>query len=174
MYPKADSLAQYLREMTGLNFWRRRAIDYPSLALGRPRGPPFLPERARSRVALSISMQLLAYLAGAGSIALGCRTLLYYWSLPAILAQPFLRAVLIVEHTGCSRDSNGLTNTRTTLTLFPLRLLMWNMPYHAEHHLFPAVPFHQLPALHREVQLRLGNLAAGYPAAGRLVVKSLR
>jgi fatty acid desaturase len=93
--------------------------------------------------------------------------------LPAILAQPFLRALLIVEHTGCSRDRNGLSNTRTTLTLFPVRLLMWNMPYYAEHHLFPAVPFHRLPALHRQVRFRLANIAAGYRAANRLVVKSL-
>ena len=26
---------------------------------------------------------------------------------------------------------------------------MWNMPYHAEHHAFPAVPFHSLPALNK-------------------------
>jgi fatty acid desaturase len=69
--------------------------------------------------------------------------------MPVVLAPPFLRALLIVEHTGCSQDRNGLTNTRTTLTGFPIRFLMWNMPYHAEHHLCPAVPFHRLPALHR-------------------------
>jgi fatty acid desaturase len=73
-------------------------------------------------------------LAGAVSIALGFRGVLYFWLLPALLAPPLLRALLIVEHTGCSQDGNGLTNTRTTLTSFPIRLLMWNMPYHAEHH----------------------------------------
>ena len=30
-----------------------------------------------------------------------------------------------------------------------LNALAWQMPYHAEHHLFPSVPFHRLPALHR-------------------------
>jgi len=25
--------------------------------------------------------------------------------------------------------------------------LFWNMPYHAEHHMLPAVPFHALPGL---------------------------
>ena len=56
------------------------------------------------------------YSAGAVSVMLGFRAVLYYWFLPAILAQPFLRALLIVEHAGCSQNGNGLTNTRTTLT----------------------------------------------------------
>ncbi len=64
------------------------------------------------------------------------------------LASPFLRAYLLAEHTGCTLDRNGLTNTRTTLTTAPVRLLMWNMPYHAEHHLFPSIPFHRLAEAH--------------------------
>ena len=37
----------------------------------------------------------------------------------------------------------------------------WNMPYHAEHHAYPAVPFHALPRLHGHVKTRLANLAPG-------------
>lgn len=29
-----------------------------------------------------------------------------------------------------------------------MRFLCWNMNYHIEHHMYPMVPFHQLPALH--------------------------
>jgi fatty acid desaturase len=173
MYPKAGNRRQYFKEITGLNFWLRRAIDYPSLALGRIRNLPFVPDHVRLRVALSLSMQLLLYLVAASSIALGCPAALYFWFLPAVLAQPLLRALLIVEHTGCSHDRNGLANTRTTSTLFPVRLLMWNMPYHAEHHLFPAVPFHRLPALHREVGDKLVHTAPSYRAANRAVRQSL-
>jgi fatty acid desaturase len=32
------------------------------------------------------------------------------------------------------------------------RFLYWNMNYHVEHHMFPMVPFHALPALHEEVK----------------------
>jgi fatty acid desaturase len=120
-----------------------------------------------------MSAQLLIYLAGGVSIALGFREALYFWFLPALLAQPLLRALLIAEHTGCSRDRNGLTNTRTTLTSFPIRLLMWNMPYHAEHHLYPAIPFHLLPTLHREVRAAVRHVAPGYVAANREIVQSL-
>ena len=81
-------------------------------------------------------------------------------------------SLLIVEHTGCSFDRNGLTNTRTTLAGAPIRLLMWNMPFHAEHHLYPSVPFHQLPALHRQVRDQLHHLAPSYVAANREVMLS--
>jgi fatty acid desaturase len=38
------------------------------------------------------------------------------------------------------------------------------MPYHAEHHSYPAVPFHQLPALHRAIRDHLKVTAPGYAA----------
>jgi fatty acid desaturase len=173
IYPKASTRLGYFKEITGMMFWLRRAIDYPALAFGRTQQLPFVPDNARRRIAFSVSMQLLIYSAGAVSVMLGFRAVLYYWFLPAILAQPFLRALLIVEHAGCSQDGNGLTNTRTTLTWFPIRLLMWNMPYHAEHHLCPSIPFHQLPALHVKIRGQLKHLASSYVAANRAVVHPL-
>src|SRR5205823_7425089 len=123
MFPKATNRLQYLREIAGFNFWLRRAIDYPALAFSLLRNLPFLPESARRGVAFSMSAQLLIYLAATLSIALGYRGALLFWFLPVLLAQPVLRALPIAEHTGCSHDRNGLTNTRTTLAWFPVRLL---------------------------------------------------
>jgi fatty acid desaturase len=173
IYPKARSRGEYLREISAVMFWLRRAVDYPALACGRTRGLPFVPDSARREIALSMSAQLLIYLAAAGSIALGYSAALYFWFLPALLAQPFLRALLIAEHTGCSLDANGLTNTRTTLAGFPIRLLMWNMPFHAEHHLYPSVPFHRLPTLHARIKERLAHVAPSYPAANAAILRSL-
>jgi fatty acid desaturase len=173
MFPKARNRLEYLREIAGFNFWLRRAIDYPALAVGLVRNLPFLPESARRSVALSMSAQLLIYLAATLSIVLGYRAALLFWFLPVLLALPVLRALLIAEHTGCSPDRNGLTNTRTTLASFPVRLLMWNMPFHAEHHLYPSIPFHRLPALHREVRGGLRHLASGYAAAHREIIRTL-
>jgi fatty acid desaturase len=39
---------------------------------------------------------------------------------------------------------------------------MWNMPYHAEHHLFPSIPFHRLAAAHAAIRDRLGFVQPGY------------
>ena len=70
-------------------------------------------------------------------------------------------------------DDAPLANTRTTLSCAPLRFLMWNMPYHAEHHTAPAVPFHALPALHRDLSGALQRLAPGYTAFHRSYTASL-
>ena len=55
-----------------------------------------------------------------------------------------------------------LANTRTLLTAAPVRFLAWNMPYHTEHHSFPAVPFHRLPHLHRLMRSDVMYLDPGY------------
>lgn len=93
-------------------FWYRRAIDYPGLAPGRAAGLPFVPAAAPRPIALSMSCQLLIYFAAAVAIAMGKAAALYFWFLPALLAMPLLRFYLITEHTGCSRDGNGLSNRR--------------------------------------------------------------
>ena len=92
----------------------------------------------------------------------GWQTPFLFWIGPQLLGQPPLRAYLLSEHTGCSLDRNGLTNTRTTLTNGAIRLLMWNMPYHAEHHLYPSIPFHRLADAHALIRQRLGFLQPGY------------
>ena len=120
-----------------------------------------------------MSAQLLVYAAAAASVVIGFQAVLFYWFLPVVLAQPLLRALLIAEHTGCTQDADGLSNTRTTLTAFPVRLLMWNMPFHAEHHLYPAIPFHQLPAAHRVLGQHLAHLAPGYSAVNREILRAL-
>jgi fatty acid desaturase len=173
IFAKAKNRREYVRELSGFMFWWRRLLDYPRLALGFARDLPFVPVSARRAVALSMTAQLAIYLAAAVALGFGYDGVLIYWFIPVVLAQPFLRALLVAEHTGCSHDQNGLTNTRTTAASFPIRLLMWNMPFHAEHHLYPVVPFHQLPALHAHVRERLRYRAPSYLAANREIVQSL-
>lgn len=52
------------------------------------------------------------------------------------------------QHVGLSSDVNDFRlNTRTyTCGWFPA-FCYWNMQYHVEHHMFPAVPFYNLPRL---------------------------
>ena len=170
--PKAESLAGYFAEISGLWFWPLRPLNFLKLALGLTRDIPFIPESARKKVALSAGVQLTIYAAAVVSIAAGFPYSWYYWFLPALLAQPLLRAITIAEHSGCTIDDNGLTNTRTTLASWPVRLLMWNMPFHTEHHLYPSIPFHQLPQAHLELKSRLANIAQGYIDANVQVVHS--
>jgi fatty acid desaturase len=50
---------------------------------------------------------------------------------------------------------------------------MWNMPFHAEHHLFPAVPFHRLPALHDQIGNRFSHVEPGYAATNYKIWRAL-
>jgi fatty acid desaturase len=67
-----------------------------------------------------------------------------------------------------------LKNSRTTTTNWPLRRLAWNMPYHAEHHAYPALPFHALPAAHRALAPRIAVQAPGYIAVHRDIIGAYR
>jgi fatty acid desaturase len=91
----------------------------------------------------------------------------WVWLLPIVLGQPFLRLYLLAEHGDCPEVANMFENTRTTFTTGVMRFLAWNMPYHAEHHVYPAVPFHKLPELHGLMKDELRVTAEGYGAFAR-------
>jgi fatty acid desaturase len=173
MDPKPRNLFEYVLEISAIPFWFFRPLTFTRLATGQTKQYPFVPENARRKIAISASVQLAVYIAGIVSIAMGYSFALYFFFLPAILAQPLLRAILLAEHTGCTNDEDGLTNTRTTLASFPIRLLMWNMPYHTEHHLYPSIPFYQLPKAHGELREKLAHLAPSYVAANRTIIRTL-
>jgi fatty acid desaturase len=50
---------------------------------------------------------------------------------------------------------------------------MWNMPFHAEHHLSPSLPFHALPEAHVALATRLVHCERGYLAVHRGFLKAL-
>jgi len=85
-----------------------------------------------------------------------------------VLSHLFLGVWLQTEHTGRGFDGSILTRTRTVETLAPVRYFLWNMNYHAEHHAWPAVPWHALPRVHALVRSHVDE-APGYLALHREV-----
>ena len=163
--------AEYLWVMSGIPWWLGKIKGHWQVAMGQFENMPYLPETAYQEVQRSTWLQLAIYgSAIALSIAVGQPWFLLYWVVPLAIGQPLLRFILIAEHTGCPDGNNPLTNTRTTLTTWPIRLMMWNMPFHAEHHLYPSIPFHQLAAAHDELSQHFAYVAPGYVAVNRAVV----
>ncbi len=163
--PVPTSLAAYLLEISGWNWWTGKLRGYGRLLCGDLSTYPYLNADVRPQVRRSVRLQFLVYvLLAAVSLLDGNGLLFWNWLLPLALGQPFLRLLLLAEHTGCAYSSDGLANTRTTLTIAPVRWLMWNMSFHAEHHLYPSMPFHALPAAHRWIGPRLQHLDSGYLA----------
>jgi len=142
-------------------------------ALGR-NSDSFVPEKGRAKVLSEARWFLALYaLMFAGSVLLQSTALLWTWIVPVLIGQPFLRAYLLAEHTRCPHVSNMLENTRTTFTTAIVRFVAWNMPYHAEHHSYPAVPFHRLPRFHRIIAEHLRSTERGYVRFHRKLVANL-
>jgi fatty acid desaturase len=171
--PKPTTFGGWLLHVSGLPYWRAQVGGLIRRALGRT-PEPFLPPRAAARVVREARL-LLAIYAGIAAVAAvsGSTAPLIYWIIPALAGQPFLRLFLLAEHTGCPLSADMLANTRTTLTTGIVRFFTWNMPFHAEHHAFPALPFHALPAAHREVRLDLKVIAPGYLAVNRDILRAI-
>jgi fatty acid desaturase len=158
--PKPTGFLTYALELSGLPWWLGKLRHHVAIARGRVAGYGFLNDRTRPEVIRSVRLQLLVYGLGiAASIAVGRPLIVIFWLLPVAVAQPLLRAILLAEHTACSNDDDAMTNTRTTYTTLPVRFLMWEMPYHAEHHRYPALPFFALRGAHTVVGPHLAHVA---------------
>jgi len=165
--PLPRSKANLAWHIAGGPYWTGQLRTLLVNAAGSNRDA-FVPPRSRAALAREARWFLVIYLAlAAGSFLIGTAALLWLWLLPVLLGEPFLRVYLLAEHTGCPHVPDMLRNTRTTLTTALVRFLAWNMPFHVEHHAWPAVPFHKLPAFHGILRDRLTVTANGYTAATR-------
>jgi fatty acid desaturase len=164
--PKPASLGGYLLLVSGLPYWRERLVTVSGHAAGRVR-QAFIAKPQAAAVVREARLLLAVYGAVAGlSLAAGS------WA-AALLGQPWLRMYLLAEHTGCPLVPDMLENSRTTRSNAVVRWLVWNMPYHSEHHSYPALPFHALPAAHGLLRERIAIRASGYLAVQREIIAGL-
>lgn len=165
--PRPATPVRYAMYMSGLSDWSWRVRTLVKNAIS-PNRDPYVPERARSAVRREARVFIGLYLGlAAMSVALVTNLLVVLWVAPLLVGGPFLRGYLLAEHAGCPSVESMFDNTRTTFTNRAVRFISWNMPFHAEHHVFPAVPFHQLPAFHEHTKQHLGCTADGYLAFNR-------
>ncbi len=168
------NLREYLWQISGIPWWIGKVQTHFLCATGQMDDFPFIPETARSQIQRSVQVQLLVYF-GAIALSVYCQQPWFFlgWLLPLAIGQPFLRFILLAEHTDCTLDANPFANTRTTLTSWPLQRFIWNISFHAEHHFCPAIPFHALPNAHQQLQKHLNQVAPGYVAVNYSIVQHL-
>ena len=174
--PPPATTWQYALRLAGWGYYTSRVSVFGRILRDRWDGMDFIPARERPAVRRSVAAMLALVLAAFASWSwLDPAGPWLHWLLPVAMAQPILRAMLLSEHTLCSDDDDGLSNTRTTLAAWPLRLVHWNMPFHAEHHLYPSIPFFNLPRAHELVRDRLVHVAGGYlETQGRILDRIAR
>ncbi|QDC09966.1 fatty acid desaturase [Oceanicola sp. D3] len=169
-HPRPGTRAALALYLTGWGFWRGNLAALLRNAAARP--APYVPPRQRRAVIWEARAHIAIWLTAL--LTIPPSYLLSLWLLPLLLGQPALRLYLLAEHGLCPPVANMLANTRTTRTTRAIRFLAWNMPYHAEHHAFPAVPFHALPKLHEKTRAHLQQVSPGYAAFTRSYLRSLR
>ncbi len=159
---KPATLGAWVWHVSGLPYWGASLGLLGRLMLGRGMAE-YIPEGARARIVAEARWMGAVYLVLALSLLVSPAAF-WFWLLPVLLGQPFLRLYLLAEHGDCPQVANMFENTRTTFTTALVRLLAWNMPYHVEHHVMPTVPFFRLPALHGLMREELQVTSEGYAA----------
>jgi fatty acid desaturase len=137
-----NNLRAYVRRILGAPYRRLRLLVIADCWRGDLSRYPYVSQQAAPSIIRSVRAMSAVMVGGSlvSGILVGWETPFVYWILPQLLCQPFLRAYVLAEHTGCAIDRNGLTNTRTTLTNAAVRLLMCAVPRRA-----PSVSIDPIP-----------------------------
>jgi fatty acid desaturase len=173
--PRPVTRRQWLLYVSGLPYWYWQLRGLVTRALGRVPEDFYGNDEQRRKVVAESRLIIGVYaIILILSLALRSDIALRYWVVPVLLGQPMLRLYLLAEHWGCAlAPAPMLQRSRTTYTNPIVRFLAWNMPYHAEHHANPAVPFHALPQANALLAAEIGTTSPGYVAASRWIYERL-
>ena len=169
--PKPEGWRALIGYLFDARYWLAKPRTLIANAFG-PLDAAYIPKRQKSRIRGEARAMLATYGALALSTPWTGAVLFWVWLLPLTLGFPVLRLYLLAEHGRCPKVANMFDNTRTTLTNRFVRFLAWNMPYHAEHHAWPQVPFHNLGAVHGLARDHLCHVSPGYRAFARDYAKA--
>ncbi len=108
------------------------------------------------------------------SVAIKSLLPLMYVGLPTFYGAWLMVVFGLTQHAGLAEDVlDHRLNSRTVFMNPLFRFLYWNMNYHVEHHIFPTVPYHALPALHAEVRAEMPRPYRGLWEAYREIIPAL-
>ena len=118
-------------------------VPWKALGIASPKG--------RKRIFIEYSLMLFLYAAVVfTAISSGhLWWLLLYWLIPAQIATALSNVRGLAEHLGTPGEGDAIARTRTVTSNGLVSFLMLNLNYHLEHHLFPAVPWYNLPRIHQ-------------------------
>jgi fatty acid desaturase len=134
------------------NGWARMLLN----ASGRldPEEATFIPETEHPKVIRIARIWVLIYAATiAIALALGSILPLMLIGLPRLYGAWHHVMTGVLQHAGLAENVIDHRLNSRTVHMNPVsRFIYWNMNYHVEHHMFPMVPYHRLPALHRRIK----------------------
>src|SRR6056297_242978 len=93
----------------------------------------------------------------------GLWILIYTVSFGYFFASFLVHGCEIQQHSGFSRNVPDWRIIASTAKFGRfISFFYWNMNYHCEHHMYAAVPFYNLPKLHKELEADLAHPLPGY------------
>ncbi|MDC7234471.1 MAG: fatty acid desaturase [Spirochaetales bacterium] len=86
------------------------------------------------------------------SLYLGSWLPVLFYGLPRFYGAPLQWMFILQQHAGLEEDVwDHRRNSRTVKVNPFFAFLFMNMQYHIEHHMYPLMPFHALPKLHKKI-----------------------
>ena len=158
----------YLAFLTGLPFLLLKVTITLLGLIGSPeftrqKFTPYIRPKMRAQIVVESLFFFLIY---GGFIFLAIYVHAGFWGIftGQIVGHGLLSMYLVFEHNGLPHEGSILERTRSISTNQFINFFLWNMPYHAEHHAYPAVPFHALPELHQALKSELKHQGKGLTA----------
>ena len=97
--------------------------------------------------------------------------LIYLVTFGGFFATALGRYTYAIQHLGLAQNTPDWRLVAHTVEVNPvLRYLYWNMNFHIEHHMYAAVPFHQLPKFHEVLKKDLPEAPKSFTEGLRLVL----
>lgn len=176
---RPGTVRRWLFNFTGIKQGPLFVWTIMKFAAGRfdPQTRDFIPEGERSQLVrqarVSVALYLVPFVV---AIAAGSwLPVLLVGVIPSTLGVWGMVFFGVTQHLGLAEDVlDHRANSRTVMMNPLFRFLYLNMNYHVEHHIFPTVPYYQLPALHAEIADALPTPTPNTWAAYAEIFGSLR
>ncbi len=159
-----------------LEFWPRAKLMVRH-ASGRitDRERVYLPEAQVPVVVREARLLMAGYLALVAWAVIGQTWVpMLYFFIPRFAGAIGVYSFITTQHMAMAQDVyDHRICTRSMTNSWLSRVLYWNMNYHIEHHVYPSVPFHALPALNGVIRDQLPQPSPGLLAAHAEIVRTI-
>jgi fatty acid desaturase len=175
--PRPPQVGVLLLNLFGLieapqGLWNMVRYAFGSLT---PDEKDFVPQSEQPKAAASARVWVVIYLAVLlACLATGSILPAMLVGLPRFYGAWHMVLTGLTQHIGLAEDvTDHRLNSRTVYMNPVSRFIYWNMNYHVEHHMFPMVPYHALPALHAAIRDDCPAAYNGFSDAFREIVPAL-